>query len=46
MVEGCQYHIVADKRPVPDEDSTLILEPATAVDKYIFTDRDVLPQSV
>ena len=41
MIEGCQHHIVADQRPVPDEDSTLILEPAAAVDKYIFANRDV-----
>ena len=41
MVEGGQYHVVADEGAVPDGDAPLVLELAAHVDKDVFPHMDV-----
>ena len=42
MVEGGQHCVMTDERAVTDGDTALILETAAAVDKNIFSHRNVL----
>ena len=41
MVQGSQYYIVTDQRPVTDGDASLILETTAAVDEHVLSQSDV-----
>ncbi|KFI60742.1 hypothetical protein BCUN_1905 [Bifidobacterium cuniculi] len=41
MVERGDHHVVADLRPVADEDAALVLEFAPAVEEYVLAEVDV-----
>ena len=43
VVQGSQYHVVADEGAVADVDAHLVLEFAAHVDKNVFSNVDVFP---
>ena len=42
MIDGGQHDMGTDEHPIADVNATLVLEMATAVDKNIFADVNVL----
>lgn len=44
VVDGCQHHIMANERTVPDGYTALILKMASGIDKHIFANVNIFPE--
>ena len=44
MIQGRQYHMMADQGTVTDGDSTLILKTAAGIDENVFAEVDISPE--